>query len=127
MYCCEHLLNPREGSGKSLPSVGSRKLLKEKNPDLIIGVGGCVARKKASTFASAPTMSILFLGRNAAPSAGDDQLRARRPQPGLDISFPEIEKFDRLPEPRAEGRPRLSPSWKAAINIAPTAYALHPW
>ena len=44
---------------KVFHQLGRWKLLKEKNPDLIIGVGGCVA----STFASAPTMSILFLGR----------------------------------------------------------------
>ena len=47
---------------KVFHQLGRWKLLKEKNPDLIIGVGGCVA-SQASTFASAPTMSILFLGR----------------------------------------------------------------
>lgn len=48
---------------KVFHQLGRWKLLKEKNPDLIIGVGGCVASQEASTFASAPTMSILFLGR----------------------------------------------------------------
>ncbi len=48
---------------KVFHQLGRWKLLKEKNPDLIIGVGGCVASQEGGTFASAPTMSILFLGR----------------------------------------------------------------
>lgn len=53
----------REKAQKSFPSACRWKLLKEKNPDLIIGVGGCVASQKATIFASARTMSILFSGR----------------------------------------------------------------
>ncbi len=48
---------------KVFHQLGRWKLLKEKNPDLIIGVGGCVASRKATIFASARTMSILFSGR----------------------------------------------------------------
>lgn len=53
----------REGQEKVFHQLGRWKLLKEKNPDLIIGVGGCVASGKATIFASARTMSILFSGR----------------------------------------------------------------
>ena len=52
----------REKAQKSFPSACRWKLLKEE-PDLIIGVGGCVASGKATIFASARTMSILFSGR----------------------------------------------------------------
>jgi tRNA-2-methylthio-N6-dimethylallyladenosine synthase len=48
---------------KVFHQLGRWKLLKEKNPNLIIGVGGCVALRKATIFANAPITSILFLGR----------------------------------------------------------------
>lgn len=48
---------------KVFHQLGRWRLLKEKNPDLIIGVGGCVASQKASTFVNAPITSTLFLAR----------------------------------------------------------------
>ncbi len=50
-----------------------------------------------------PLRRYYFRAADAASSAGDDQLRSRQPQSGSGRQFPEIEKFDRLPEPRAEG------------------------
>lgn len=84
--------------------LGHWKLLKEKNPQLIIGVGGCVASQEGEHLRQrAPCVDIIF----------GPQTLHRLPEminhvqgthsPVVDISFPEIEKFDRLPEPRAEG------------------------
>ncbi|CFR13086.1 (dimethylallyl)adenosine tRNA methylthiotransferase [Yersinia frederiksenii] len=84
--------------------LGHWKLLKEKNPELIIGVGGCVASQEGEHLRQrAPCVDVIF----------GPQTLHRLPEminhvqgthsPIVDISFPEIEKFDRLPEPRAEG------------------------
>ncbi|WP_145540123.1 tRNA (N6-isopentenyl adenosine(37)-C2)-methylthiotransferase MiaB [Yersinia alsatica] len=84
--------------------LGHWKLLKEKNPELIIGVGGCVASQEGEHLRQrAPCVDVIF----------GPQTLHRLPEminhvqgthsPVVDISFPEIEKFDRLPEPRAEG------------------------
>ncbi|MFC0229571.1 tRNA (N6-isopentenyl adenosine(37)-C2)-methylthiotransferase MiaB [Serratia aquatilis] len=84
--------------------LGRWKQLKEKNPALIIGVGGCVASQEGELIRSrAPYVDIIF----------GPQTLHRLPEminhvqgthsPIVDISFPEIEKFDRLPEPRADG------------------------
>ncbi len=84
--------------------LGHWKLLKEKNPELIIGVGGCVASQEGEHLRQrAPCVDIIF----------GPQTLHRLPEminhvqgshsSVVDISFPEIEKFDRLPEPRAEG------------------------
>ncbi|MBW5826137.1 tRNA (N6-isopentenyl adenosine(37)-C2)-methylthiotransferase MiaB [Yersinia kristensenii] len=84
--------------------LGHWKLLKEKNPELIIGVGGCVASQEGEHLRQrAPCVDVVF----------GPQTLHRLPEminhvkgthsPVVDISFPEIEKFDRLPEPRADG------------------------
>jgi len=69
---------------KVFHQLGRWKLLKEKNPDLIIGVG---ARRRAHSPAR-PLCRYYFWAANAAPPAGDDQLRARRPQPGCRYQLP---------------------------------------
>jgi len=84
--------------------LGRWRELKLENPDLVIGVGGCVASQEGSAILKrAPYVDVVFgpqtLHRlpemlDAARSSGTAQ---------VDISFPEIEKFDRLPEPRVEG------------------------
>lgn len=84
--------------------LGRWRELKLENPDLVIGVGGCVASQEGSAILKrAPYVDVVFgpqtLHRlpemlDAARSSGSAQ---------VDISFPEIEKFDRLPEPRVEG------------------------
>ncbi|MGH8652111.1 MAG: tRNA (N6-isopentenyl adenosine(37)-C2)-methylthiotransferase MiaB [Gammaproteobacteria bacterium] len=77
---------------------------KKKNPDLIIGVGGCVASQEGlGLWERAPYVDLIF-GPQTLHRLPEmlDKLRRTR-QPVIDISFPEIEKFDRLPEPRAGG------------------------
>jgi len=78
--------------------------LKEKNPNLIIGVGGCVASQEgANIIERAPYVDIVF-GPQTLHRLPD--LIAKQRHSGIsqvDISFPEIEKFDHLPPPRVEG------------------------
>jgi len=88
---------------KVFSHLGRWRLLKRGKPGLIIGVGGCVASQEgAGILERAPFVDLVFgpqtIHRLPAMIAA---LRATR-QPQVDISFPEIEKFDRLPEPRAE-------------------------
>lgn len=84
--------------------LGVWKEYKEKNPDLIIGVGGCVASQEGALLRErAPYVDIVF-GPQTLHRLPDMVAEVRRARlPVVDISFPEIEKFDRLPEPRAEG------------------------
>lgn len=89
---------------KVYSQLGRWRELKEANPDLIITVGGCVASQEGAAIRSrAPYVDVVFgpqtLHRlpemiDAARSTGQAQ---------VDVSFPEIEKFDRLPEPRIDG------------------------
>lgn len=84
--------------------LGRWKLLKRKNPDLIIGVGGCVASQEGKLIRQrAPYVDIVF-GPQTLHRLPEmiNQVRGSR-SPVVDVSFPEIEKFDRLPEPRADG------------------------
>jgi tRNA-2-methylthio-N6-dimethylallyladenosine synthase len=78
--------------------------LKEKNPKLIIGVGGCVASQEgANIIERAPYVDVVF-GPQTLHRLPD--LIAKQRHSGIsqvDISFPEIEKFDYLPPPRVEG------------------------
>jgi tRNA-2-methylthio-N6-dimethylallyladenosine synthase len=78
--------------------------LKEKNPNLIIGVGGCVASQEGTNIIDrAPYVDVVF-GPQTLHRLPD--LIAKQRQSGVsqvDISFPEIEKFDHLPPPRVEG------------------------
>ncbi len=84
--------------------LGVWREYKEKNPDLIIGVGGCVASQEGALLRErAPYVDIVF-GPQTLHRLPDMVAEVRRARlPVVDISFPEIEKFDRLPEPRAEG------------------------
>lgn len=78
--------------------------LKEKNPNLIIGVGGCVASQEgASIIERAPYVDVVFGPQtlHRLPELIEKQRQSGASQ--VDISFPEIEKFDRLPPPRVEG------------------------
>jgi tRNA-2-methylthio-N6-dimethylallyladenosine synthase len=90
---------------KVFSDLGRIKLLKRERPDLLIGVGGCVASQEGSAIVDrAPYVDVVFgpqtLHRLPA-------LIAKRRDSGaaqVDVSFPEIEKFDALPAPRhAEG------------------------
>ena len=84
--------------------LGTWRELKDRNPDLIIGVGGCVASQEGDALRErAPFVDIVFGPQtlHRLPEMVAEVRRARAPV--VDISFPEIEKFDRLPDPRAEG------------------------
>jgi tRNA-2-methylthio-N6-dimethylallyladenosine synthase len=89
---------------KVFSHLGRWRLLKRSKPALVIGVGGCVASQEgAGILERAPFVDLVFgpqtIHRLPAMLAA---LRATR-APQVDISFPEIEKFDRLPEPAASG------------------------
>lgn len=89
---------------KVFSELGRWKPLKERNPDLVIGVGGCVASQEGRAIVDrAPFVDLVFGPQtlHRLPEMWDLVLRTRKPV--VDVSFPEIEKFDRLPEPRAEG------------------------
>ncbi|MCP1673949.1 tRNA-2-methylthio-N6-dimethylallyladenosine synthase [Natronocella acetinitrilica] len=89
---------------KVFSQLGHWKPLKERNPDLIIGVGGCVASQEGEALQQrAPYVDLVFGPQtlHRLPEMVDRVRGGGEPQ--VDISFPEIEKFDRLPEPRAEG------------------------
>ncbi|ENY73242.1 (dimethylallyl)adenosine tRNA methylthiotransferase [Aeromonas diversa CDC 2478-85] len=89
---------------KVFHQLGRWKLLKEKNPALVIGVGGCVASQEGDAIRSrAPYVDIVFGPQtlHRLPTMIRSVQEGRGAQ--VDVSFPEIEKFDRLPEPRAEG------------------------
>ncbi len=88
---------------KVFSHLGQWRLLKRSKPGLVIGVGGCVASQEGEGILErAPFVDLVFgpqtIHRLPAMIAA---LRATR-EPQVDVSFPEIEKFDRLPEPRAE-------------------------
>ncbi len=89
---------------KVFSQLGRWKALKGNGRDVIIGVGGCVASQEGEAIIKrAPHVDLVFGPQTLHRLP--ELIRARREQnkPQVDISFPEIEKFDRLPEPRAEG------------------------
>jgi tRNA-2-methylthio-N6-dimethylallyladenosine synthase len=89
---------------KVFSELGRWKEWKKADPSRVIGVGGCVASQEGDAIAArAPMVDIVF-GPQTLHRLPEllETTRATR-KPAVDISFPEIEKFDRLPEPRAEG------------------------
>ena len=89
---------------KVFSDLGRIKHLKVLNPDLIIGVGGCVASQEGAAIVDrAPYVDVVFGPQTLHRLP---ELIARRRSQGrsqVDISFPEIEKFDALPPSRVEG------------------------
>ena len=84
--------------------LGEWRQLKAARPQVVIGVGGCVASQEGEAITRrAPFVDLVF-GPQTLHRLNDmlGQLR-RTGQAVVDVSFPEIEKFDRLPEPRAAG------------------------
>jgi tRNA-2-methylthio-N6-dimethylallyladenosine synthase len=84
--------------------LGRVRGLKSTRPDLLIGVGGCVASQEgASIVRRAPYVDLVFGPQTLHRLP--QMIRARRATgaPQVDISFPEIEKFDHLPPPRIDG------------------------
>ena len=89
---------------KVFHQLGRWRKLKLDNPDLIIGVGGCVASQEGEAISRrAPCVDLVFGPQtlHRLPQMIDEARTNKHAV--IDISFPEIEKFDRLPEPRAEG------------------------
>ncbi len=89
---------------KVYSAVGRWKKIKDKRPNVIIGVGGCVASQEGAALQKrAPYVDIVF-GPQTLHRLPELLNQARNgAKHVVDISFPEIEKFDSLPAPRAEG------------------------
>ncbi len=84
--------------------LGEWRRLKTLRPEVLIGVGGCVASQEGETItARAPFVDLVFGPQtlHRLPEMIAELRRTGRAQ--VDVSFPEIEKFDRLPAPRAQG------------------------
>lgn len=78
--------------------------LKEKNPNLIIGVGGCVASQEGDNILKrAPYVDVVFGPQTLHRLPEMIKQRQDLGQSQVDITFPEVEKFDHLPPPRVEG------------------------
>ena len=89
---------------KVFSELGRWRQLKEKNPNLKIGVGGCVASQEGEGIIKrAPFVDIVFGPQTLHRIPELLDAAAKTGSSVVDISFPEIEKFDCLPEPRAEG------------------------
>ena len=100
---------------KVFSELGRWRRHKEANAGALIGVGGCVASQEgAAIVARAPFVDIVFgpqtlhrlpeMVDEARRSAGGERAQEAKVRvPLVDVSFPEIEKFDRLPAPRADG------------------------
>ena len=89
---------------KVFSELGRWRPFKERRDDVLIGVGGCVASQEGEGITRrAPFVDLVF-GPQTLHRLPDmvDEVSAKR-RSVVDISFPEIEKFDRLPEPRADG------------------------
>ncbi|MEE9254930.1 MAG: tRNA (N6-isopentenyl adenosine(37)-C2)-methylthiotransferase MiaB, partial [Pseudomonadales bacterium] len=90
---------------KVFHQLGRWKQLKAQRPDLVIGVGGCVASQEGDAILRrAPYVDIVF-GPQTLHRLPQmlDEVRTRSGNGIVDVSFPEIEKFDRLPAPSVQG------------------------
>ncbi len=89
---------------KLFHQLGRWKHLKEKNPGLVIGVGGCVASQEGAAIAErAPYVDLIFGPQTLHRLP--EMMESKRDSGAVvvDVTFPEIEKFDRLPEPEVDG------------------------
>ena len=89
---------------KVFHQLGRWRKIKEKRPEVIIGVGGCVASQEGKALHDrAPVVDVVF-GPQTLHRLPEMVAEAKRDHSFvIDTTFPEIEKFDRLPEPKAEG------------------------
>lgn len=93
-----------KAQAKVFSDLGRVRELKKNNPNLIIGVGGCVASQEGQAIIErAPYVDVVFGPQtlHRLPDLIEARRRTNRPQ--VDIRFPEIEKFDHLPPARVEG------------------------
>ena len=89
---------------KVFSELGRYRALKEINPNLIVGVGGCVASQEGEAIRQrAPFVDLVFGPQTLHRLPEMLEARRNSGEAQIDISFPEVEKFDRLPEPRLEG------------------------
>ena len=89
---------------KVFHQLGRWKRLKQTNENLIIGVGGCVASQEGANITKrAPFVDLVFGPQTIHRLPELITKRENGNKSAIDISFPEIEKFDCLPEPKAEG------------------------
>ena len=89
---------------KVFHDLGRVKHLKRERPDLLIGVGGCVASQEGAAIVSrAPFVDVVFGPQTLHRLPELIEARRRTGRAQVDISFPEIEKFDRLPPPTIAG------------------------
>ena len=89
---------------KVFSELGRWRAFKHRRPEVVIGVGGCVASQEGAAIRTrAPQVDIVYGPQtlHRVPGMLDEVLRARRPR--VDVSFPEVEKFDCLPAPGANG------------------------
>ena len=89
---------------KVFSRIGRWKSLNKNGEKVLIGVGGCVASQEGAAIVKrAPYVDLVFGPQtlHRLPELIRERRASGKPQ--VDISFPEIEKFDRLPEPRADG------------------------
>ncbi|WP_163575065.1 tRNA (N6-isopentenyl adenosine(37)-C2)-methylthiotransferase MiaB [Halomonas faecis] len=91
---------------KVFHQLGRWKKLKEANPDLVIGVGGCVASQEGENLRKrAPHVDMVFGPQtlHRVPNMLEQRGKSAQPISVVDVTFPEIEKFDHLPKPSSDG------------------------
>tara|TARA_B100000446_G_scaffold172301_1_gene180264 strand:- start:357 stop:1694 length:1338 start_codon:yes stop_codon:yes gene_type:complete len=89
---------------KVFHQLGRWKKLKEARPDMIIGVGGCVASQEGDAIRDrAPYVDVVFGPQTLHRLPGLITQAASTRELAIDVTFPEIEKFDNLPEPSVDG------------------------
>ena len=89
---------------KTFSDLGRIREIKKKNPELLIAVGGCVASQEGENILKcSPWVDVVFGPQtlHRLPKMIEERLKTGRPQ--VDITFPEIEKFDCLPAPKSNG------------------------
>ncbi len=89
---------------KVFSDLGRLRALKRERPELVIGVGGCVASQEGANIVSrAPYVDVVFGPQTLHRLPALIEARRRTGRAQVDVSFPEIEKFDHLPPARVEG------------------------
>jgi tRNA-2-methylthio-N6-dimethylallyladenosine synthase len=89
---------------KVFHQLGRWQKLKQANPDLVIGVGGCVASQEGDAIMRrAPVVDMVFGPQTIHRLPEMVTARQQQLLPVVDVTFPEVEKFDRLPEPSVDG------------------------
>jgi tRNA-2-methylthio-N6-dimethylallyladenosine synthase len=89
---------------KVFSDLGRLRAIKRERPDLVIGVGGCVASQEGANIVSrAPYVDVVFGPQTLHRLPALIEARRRTGRSQVDVSFPEIEKFDHMPPARVEG------------------------